>query len=138
MPGQILQIKTHLGEFALGGVVNPPLMLLGEDAPRLHVRVDIDESDGWRLRPGAPAVAFVRSNPELKTPLQFVRIEPYVVPKVSLTGQTTERVDTRVVQVIYSFERAALPVYVGQLMDVFIQAAPVDSARLQNQSRNSR
>lgn len=135
--GQILQIKTHLGEFASGGVVNPPLMLLGKDEPRLHVRVDIDENDAWRLRPGAPAVAFVRGNPELKTLLQFVRIEPYVVPKVSLTGQTTERTDTRVVQVIYSFEQAALPIYVGQQMDVFIQAASADSAMLQNQSGNS-
>jgi hypothetical protein len=30
----------------------------------------------------------------------------------------------RVLQVVYSFERAALPVYVGQQMDVFIEAAP--------------
>ncbi len=137
VPGQILQIKTHLGEFAPGGVISLPLMLLGQDAPRLHVRVDIDENDAWRLLPGAPAVAFVRGNPQLKTPLQFVRIEPYVVPKVSLTGQTTERIDTRVLQVIYSFDQAALPIYVGQQMDVFIQVPPAGSARLQPQSPNS-
>jgi HlyD family secretion protein len=137
VPGQILQIKTHLGEFAPGSVVNPPLMLLGQNAPLLHVRVDIDETDAWRLRPGALAVAFVRGNPELKTPLQFVRIEPYVLPKVSLTGQTTERTDTRVLQVIYSFEQAPLPVYVGQQLDVFIQAPPAGTARLQHQPRNN-
>jgi HlyD family secretion protein len=135
--GQILQIKTHLGEFAPGGAVNPPLMLLGKGAPQLHVRVDIDENDAWRLRTGALAVAFVRGNPELKTPLQFVRIEPYVIPKVSLTGQTTERTDTRVLQVVYSFEQAALPIYVGQQMDVFIEAPPVGSATVQHQSWNS-
>jgi HlyD family secretion protein len=112
-------------------------MLLGKGAPQLHVRVDIDENDAWRLRTGAPAVAFVRGNPELKTPLQFVRIEPYVVPKVSLTGQTTERTDTRVLQVVYSFEQAALPIYVGQQMDVFIEAPPVGSATVQHQSGNS-
>jgi HlyD family secretion protein len=112
-------------------------MLLGQNAPLLHVRVDIDETDAWRLRPGALAVAFVRGNPELKTPLQFVRIEPYVLPKVSLTGQTTERTDTRVLQVIYSFEQAPLPVYVGQQLDVFIQAPPAGTARLQHQSRNN-
>lgn len=137
VPGQILQIKTHLGEFASGGVVKPPLMLLGQDTPRLHVRVDIDENDAWRLRPGAPATAFVRGNPGLKTPLQFVRIEPYVLPKVSLTGQSTERVDTRVLQVIYSFEQAALPIYVGQQMDVFVQAPPADSARMRHAPGNS-
>ena len=44
------------------------------------------------------------------------------MPKVSLTGQSTERTDTRVLQAIYSFDPAALPVYVGQQMDVFIEA----------------
>jgi HlyD family secretion protein len=54
-------------------------------------------------------------------PLKFVRIEPFVIPKQSLTGASTERVDTRVLQVIYE-----LPVpegkqlYVGQQVDVMI------------------
>jgi hypothetical protein len=56
--------------------------------------------------------------------LKFVRVEPYVIPKKSLTGDSTERVDTRVLQVLYSFNRGALPVYVGQQMDVFIEAPP--------------
>ena len=128
VPGKVLQIKTHAGEFAQGGVLATPLMLLGDDT-RLHVRVDVDENDAWRFRPGAAAVAFVRGNPDLKTPLQFERFEPYVIPKQSLTGDTTERVDTRVLQVIYSFDQAAVPVYVGQQMDVFIQALPIDAAR---------
>jgi hypothetical protein len=54
--------------------------------------------------------------------MRFVRFEPYVVPKKSLTGDSTERVDTRVLQVIYSFDRGSLPIYVGQQMDVFIDA----------------
>jgi RND family efflux transporter MFP subunit len=134
--GQILQIKTHLGEFAPNGVVNPALMLLGQDTPNLHVRIDVDENDAWRFRPGAPAVAFVRGNSALETPLNFVRLEPYVVPKVSLTGQTSESVDTRVLQVIYSFDQAELPVYVGQQMDVFIQAPMVASTNVHHLSRN--
>jgi RND family efflux transporter MFP subunit len=134
VPGQILQIKTHLGEFAQSGVVNPPLMLLGQDIPCLHVRVDIDENDAWRFRPGSPAVAFVRGNAELEAPLKFVRVEPYVVPKVSLTGQITERVDTRVLQVIYSFDQSRLPVYVGQQMNVFIQTPPAAWANVPHQS----
>jgi RND family efflux transporter MFP subunit len=132
IPGQILQIKTRLGQFAQAGVVSPPLMLLGSDT-RLHVRVDIDETDSWRLRPGAAATAFVRGNAELKTRLHFVRIEPYVVPKTSLTGDTAERVDTRVLQVIYSFDPASVPVHVGQLMDVYIEAPTVAQATMQEQ-----
>jgi len=136
VPGQILQIKTRLGQFAPAGVVNPPLMVLGSDT-RLHVRVDIDETDAWRFRLDAPAVAFVRGNAELRTPLRFVRTEPYVVPKASLTGDTAERVDTRVLQVIYSFNPAAVPVYVGQLMDGFIQAPPLAPTSVQGQHGNS-
>jgi HlyD family secretion protein len=123
---RILQIKIHPGEFATSGVLDPPLMLLGDDT-RLHVRVDIDENDAWRVSPEAAAMAFVRGNPDLKTPLKFVRVEPYVVPKISLTGESVERTDTRVLQVIYSFDPASLPAYVGQQVDVFIEAAPLAS-----------
>ncbi|MDB5606231.1 MAG: family efflux transporter, subunit [Bradyrhizobium sp.] len=128
--GRILQIKTRLGEFAQSGALTTPLMLLGDDS-RLHLRVDIDENDAWRVQSGANATAFVRSNPMLETPLKFERFEPYVIPKASLTGQSTERTDTRVLQVIYSFDRAALPVYVGQQMDAFIEAPLLPGQTLQ-------
>jgi HlyD family secretion protein len=130
--GTILQIKTRLGEFAQGGVLATPLMLLG-DTKFLHLRVDIDENDAWRVRPEASALAFVRGNPNLNAPLQFERFEPYVIPKVSLTGQSTERTDTRVLQVIYSFDPGALPVYVGQQVDVFIEAPPIGRANTRTQ-----
>jgi len=110
--GNILQINIRPGEFGQGGVLPQPLMLLG-DLNRLHVRVDIDENDAWRFHPSGKAVAFIRGNPKLKTELTFEYIEPYVVPKRSLTGDSTERVDTRVMQVIYSFPRTALNVYPG-------------------------
>jgi HlyD family secretion protein len=94
----------------------------------LHVRIDIDESEAWRLAPGTQAVATVRGNRELSVNLEFVRVDPYVVPKRSLTGDTSERVDTRVLQVIFAFDPAALSVYVGQQMDVFIEV-PAESPR---------
>jgi HlyD family secretion protein len=125
--GRILQMKTRLGEYAQSGVLSTPLMILGDDT-RLHVRVDVDENDAWRFKPCAPAVASVRGNPEIKTPLQYVRTDPDVIPKVTLTGDTTQRTDTRVLQVIYSFDPASLHLYVGQLMDVFIDAASVAEA----------
>ena len=54
-----------------------------------------------------------------------MRFEPYVVPKQSLTGDSTERVDTRVLQVIFSFTRGELPIFVGQQMDVFVDATEI-------------
>jgi HlyD family secretion protein len=122
--GRILQMKTRPGEYAQSGVLSTPLILLGDDT-KLHVRVDVDESDAWRFQSCAPAVASVRGNPQIRTPLQYVRTDPDVIPRTALTGDTTQRTDTRVLQVIYSFDPASLPLYVGQLMDAFIEAAPV-------------
>jgi len=120
--GEVLQLKVRLGEFAPTGVLAQPLILFGCVSP-LHVRVDVDENDAWQVRSGASATGFLRGNKEINTPLSFVRFEPYVIPKQSLTGDSTERVDTRVLQVIYSFERGDLPMFAGQQMDVFIDAS---------------
>jgi HlyD family secretion protein len=125
--GTIMQCKIHLGEYAQIGPLDPPLMLLG-NTDVLNVRVDIDENDAWRMDTTRPAMAFVRGNRDLSTALHFVRVEPYVVPKKSLTGDSTERVDTRVLQGLYSFDPKSLPVYVGQQMDVFIEAQPIRPA----------
>ena len=122
--GRLLQVRIRTGEFAPTGVLADPLMLIGR-TDVLHIRVDVDENEASRIRPGARAVAYVRGNSSITTPLEFVRVEPYIVPKRSLTGDTTERVDTRVLQVIYAFEPKDLPVYVGQQMDVYIDAPPV-------------
>jgi HlyD family secretion protein len=123
-PGEILAVVVRPGEFAASGTLATPLIVLGNER-RLFLRIDVDEYDAWRVRPNASAVAFVRGNPELQTQLRFERIDPYLVPKTSLTGGSTERVDLRVLQVIYSFPPAKLPgIYVGQRMDVFIQAPP--------------
>jgi len=118
--GVVLQVNVRAGEFAPSGALQTPLMLFGK-LEVMNLRVDVDENDAWRFRTDAAAVAFVRGNRDLKTALKFDRVEPYVVPKRSLTGDSTERVDTRVMQAVYSFPRNALPVYVGQQMDVFIE-----------------
>ncbi len=118
---EVLQVKLRVGEFAPAAVTPEPLILLGRSKP-FHVRVDVDEHEGWRVRSGAAATGQMRGNTDLKTPLRFVRFEPFVVPKRSLTGDSTERVDTRVLQVIYRVERDDLPLFVGQQLDVFIDA----------------
>jgi len=118
---QILQIKVRPGEFAQANTMANPLIIIGVTSP-LHVRVDIDENDAWRVTQNAPGRAFFRGNTKLSVPLEFVRFEPYVIPKKSLTGESTERVDTRVLQVLYKFDKGDLPVFVGQLMDIFIKS----------------
>jgi HlyD family secretion protein len=120
--GRVLQVNVRPGEF-VGTPANQPLVILG-DIEKLHVRVDIDEYDIARFDPQAAATAFPRGNLQERYPLEFVRVEPFVVPKKSLTGDTTERVDTRVLQVIYAFDPAGRPpLFVGQQVDVYIDAA---------------
>ncbi|MDE3034579.1 MAG: secretion protein HlyD, partial [Nitrospirota bacterium] len=73
------------------------------------------------VQAGNPGVAYLKGSTKQAIPLTFARIEPYIVPKKSLTGDNTERVDTRVLQIIYHFARPSFPVYAGQQVDVFIK-----------------
>jgi HlyD family secretion protein len=118
--GEVLQVNIRPGEFAQAGGLNTPLLVLG-NLDQLHVRVDIDENDAWRFNKNSKAIAYLRGNRDFKVDLILAYVEPFVIPKKSLTGDSTERVDTRVLQALYSFERKELPVYVGQQMDVFIE-----------------
>jgi multidrug efflux pump subunit AcrA (membrane-fusion protein) len=120
--GTVLQVNIRAGEYATLGSAEP-LILLGE-TEQLQVRADIDEVNAPLVMPQAGGTASIKSLADRKIPLTFVRIEPYVIPKKSLTGENTERVDTRVLQVIYRFERPPFPVYAGQQVDVFIERSP--------------
>jgi RND family efflux transporter MFP subunit len=120
--GSILQVNIRPGEYA-SATPKSPAIVLGE-VSHLQVRADVDEQNAARLQPGQKARAYLKGETTRPIELSFVRIEPYVVPKISLSGASTERVDTRVLQVIYSFERPTdLPVYVGQQVDLFVKSA---------------
>jgi HlyD family secretion protein len=127
--GRLLQVNVRAGEYAGAAPTGEPLMLLG-DVDRLQVRAEVDEQNALLVGPGQPAEASLKGHADLKIALKFVRIEPYVVPKRSLTGDSLERVDTRVLQVIYEFARPNFPVYVGQQVDVFIQRPPAGADKL--------
>jgi HlyD family secretion protein len=119
--GSILQVNVRPGEYASATPKNPA-MVLG-DVDHLQVRADVDEQNAPRLQPGQTATAYLKGDTTQPIELTFVRVEPYVVPKTSLTGASTERVDTRVLQVIYSFKRPEdRPVYVGQQVDLFVKS----------------
>ena len=124
--GEVLQVNVRAGEFASAGALSKPLLIVG-DLKTLHVRVDIDENDAWRFDKNAKAVAYLRGNRRFKVDLQLAYVEPFVVPKKSLTGDSTERVDTRVLQALYQFNPKDLTAYVGQQMDVFIEASDASS-----------
>ncbi|MFN7738229.1 MAG: HlyD family secretion protein [Pirellula sp.] len=117
--GTVLSVKIRAGEFIPASILPNPLITLGVIDP-LHLRVDIDESEIPRFSPTAKAFASVRGRPEVQVPIEYVRTEPLVIPKRSLTGSVSERVDTRVMQVIYSVDPKVLGAAVGQQVDVYI------------------
>ncbi|PYV20256.1 MAG: hypothetical protein DMG27_23455 [Acidobacteria bacterium] len=134
--GIILQNKVRLGQYAQCGPLSEPLMVLG-GGKHIHIRADVDENDAWRVRPNTPATAFVRGDAAEKYALEFVRFEPYVIPKKSLTGDTTERVDTRVLQIIYRVKKSNVSLYVGQQMDVYIETPVAASTFRQHVSSSA-
>jgi HlyD family secretion protein len=117
--GSVLQLKVRAGEYAPAQTLANPLILIG-DVDIIHLRVDVDENDAWRVREGMNGIGFARGNNELSVPLEFIRFEPYVIPKRTLTGESVERVDTRVLQILFKIEKHDFPLFVGQLMDVYI------------------
>ena len=124
--GRILKVRVRPGEYIMAGSSGDSPILMGEDNP-LYLRVEIDENDVWRYQSASKAIASLRSNKEITYPLTFVRIEPYVQPKKNLNGDMSERVDTRVLEVVYRIDvpaeadsKGQKAPYIGQQMDVFI------------------
>ncbi len=118
--GTILSVKIREGEFIPASILPNPLITMGQIDP-LHVRVDIDESEIPRFRPDAVATATLRGSRGKGVVLTYVRREPLVIPKRNLTGTVAERVDTRVMQVIYSVSPELIGATVGQQVDVYIE-----------------
>lgn len=127
--GHLLQVTVRPGEY-VGTQPGQALVMIG-DLTKYHVRVDIDEHDIPRFRSSAPARAFLRGHADNDLKLSFVRLERYVTPKRSLTGDNTERVDTRVMQAIYAVETMDRSIYVGQQLDVFIDIENESTERKQ-------
>lgn len=140
--GTILQVNVRPGEY-VATVPGQALVMMGNLHP-LHVRVNIDEEDIPRLRLNAPAHAKLRGDArQEEIPMTFIRLEPFVIPKTSLTGMNTERNDTRVAQLIYAIgpENRLVrekKVLVGQLLDVFIDTRSTASGEKQVQNSKER
>jgi HlyD family secretion protein len=127
--GVVLAVNAAVGSFVSSqGAYDPypqqfdPLVVMGAPQDHLAVRCFVDEILVSRL----PSSLHIRAEMSLrgsytnKVPLEFVRVQPYVSPKIELSNQRQEKVDLRVLPVIFRFEKKDAPVYPGQLVDVFI------------------
>jgi HlyD family secretion protein len=126
--GVVLALNTTVGSYVSSqGAYDAytqgldPLVVMGAPQAFLAVRCYVDEilisrlPNPWHIQ----AQLSIRGT-DIKVPLEFVRVQPYVSPKIELSNQRQERVDLRVLPVIFRFERKDTPVYPGQLVDVFI------------------
>jgi HlyD family secretion protein len=133
--GVILQVQSALGSYVSPqGVYNPytqlndPIVVMGDAPGVLAVRCYIDEILVPRLPDSSRLVArmFVRGT-NVSVPLEFVRVQPYVSPKIQLANERTEKVDLRVLPVVFRFTPPKdTAIYPGQLVDVYVgdRAAP--------------
>lgn len=98
-----------------------PILVVGPPQEFLAVRCFVDEILVSRL----PDARHIRAQmsvrgSDVKVPLQFVRVQPYVSPKIELSDERQEQVDLRVLPVIFRFRKQEAPVYPGQEVDVYI------------------
>jgi HlyD family secretion protein len=129
--GVVLAVRSSIGSYVSSqGAYDTytegfaPLLVMGLPQRHLQVRAYVDEILVHEL-PAAgkiQAQMFVRGTNQ-HVALTFVRIQPYVSPKIELSDQREERVDLRVLPLIFRFEKPNdLSVYPGQLVDVYVGA----------------
>jgi len=118
---------------AVGGYVSPqgdydtytelfdPLVIMSGPQNYMDVRCYVDEILVSRLPSKWHIQAQMQiTGTDIKVPLEFVRVQPYISPKIELSNEKQEQVDLRVLPVIFRFEKKDFPVYPGQMVDVFI------------------
>jgi HlyD family secretion protein len=127
--GVVLAVNATVGSYVSSqGSYDPytelfdPSVIMGPPQDHLAVRCFVDEILVSQL----PSSLHIRAEMSLrgsytnKVPLEFVRVQPYVSPKIELSNERQEQVDLRVLPVIFRFEKKDAPVYPGQLVDVYI------------------
>ena len=82
---KVLQVNIRPGEF-VGMMQGEAFIVLG-NVGKLYVRVDIDENEIDRFRPNLDGIAKPRGNPDKPYDIEFVRVEPYVIPKEIAHGR---------------------------------------------------
>jgi HlyD family secretion protein len=126
--GIVLSVYAAVGSYASPqGSYDPyteafdQLVILGPPQDHLAVRCYVDEILVSRLPSKWHITAQMSiTGTDIKVPLEFVRVQPYVSPKIELSNERQEKVDLRVLPVIFRFEKKDIPVYPGQLVDVYI------------------
>ncbi len=117
--GRVLQLNIRVGEYADTDSSFPPIIV--GDMRNMKVDVTIDETDIARFNKFAKAYGIIRGSDNKRIPLQFSLIQPNIVPKKNITNDPAEKIDMRVMKIVYHFDNKDVGAYPGQQMDVFIE-----------------
>ncbi len=127
--GAILAINATVGSYiSAQGTYDSytqgfdPILVIGSSQTYIGVRCYIDEILISRLPEASQmhALMFIRGT-NISIPLEYVRIQPYVTPKIELSDEKLETVDVRVLPVIFRFKKPKdVNVYPGELVDVYV------------------
>jgi HlyD family secretion protein len=129
--GVVLSITATVGSYASPqgtlesySAGTAPLLVMGTGDDYVAVRCYVDEILIAKLHDleNLEATMFIRGT-DVKIPLEFVRVQPLVSPKIELSNQRTERVDVRVLPIIFRFKKPEnVLIYPGQLVDVYMRS----------------
>lgn len=114
--GTVLQIKIHEGETS---DPSKTAIILG-NIDEFNLRVGIDQFNEPRFHSDCPAVAFKQGDITTEFPLEFIHIEPFMVPKKYLTNELHEKVDTQIFEILYRIKKTNSHLFIGEQMDVYI------------------
>ena len=119
IPGSYISPQGSYDMYTQGPL---PVLVLGTPQARLHVRCYVDEILLSRLpSPASMKAQMTIRGTDTKIALRFERIQPFVSPKIELSDQRQERVDVRVLPVIFSFAKPqGVNLYPGELVDVYL------------------
>jgi len=118
-PGSFVSTQGAYDQYTEGAA---PVLALGSPPAWLNVRCYVDEILVPRIPPpgSIKAQMSVRGS-NVKIAMQYVRVQPFVSPKIELADQKAERVDVRVLPVIFRVKKpAGMNLYPGELVDVYI------------------
>jgi HlyD family secretion protein len=121
---------------AVGGYVTPngiydaytqnmiPIATMGSDQTYLAVRCYVDEI----LIPRLPtpemleAKMMIRGQSNYTINLEFFKIQPYTIPNIQLSNEVAQRVDVRVLPIVFKFKKPKdINIFPGQLVDVYLK-----------------
>lgn len=126
--GVVLSVDQRVGDFVSQHdlrVTSQPSAPIVFGGRKMQIRVMIDERDVGKIKKGIRGVAYRRDGAREFLPLTFSHIVPMVTPRKQFTGIATERVDVRVLHVVFSFDSLPWNCYSGEQLGVFLDLDPV-------------